>query len=83
MRSVSRVRWRTPRISRPAGLAAWEARERPLTEHTQLWTRIYGNTLFLPGPLKRTAIRAEQRIPWLAAQYARAANHIPTGTTPV
>ncbi len=64
-----------------SGLKAWEARERPLTEHTQRWTRIYGNTLFLPGPLKKLAIRAEQRIPWLSAQYARAANHAPTGTT--
>ena len=60
-------------------LADWERRERPLTDHTQRWTRIYGNTLFLPDPLKKLAIRAEQRIPWLAAQYARAANHLPTG----
>lgn len=60
-------------------LADWERRERPLTEHTQRWTRIYGNTLFLPGPLKQLAIRAEQHVPWLAAQYARAANHVPTG----
>ncbi len=61
------------------GLDVWEARERPLTEHTQRWTRIYGNTLFLPSPLKQIAIKAEQRIPWLSAQYARAANHLPTG----
>lgn len=60
-------------------LADWERRERPLTEHTQRWTRIYGNTLFLPGPLKQLAIRAEQHVPWLAAQYVRAANHVPTG----
>ena len=60
-------------------LADWERRERPLTEHTQRWTRIYGNTLFLPGPLKQLAIKAEQHVPWLAAQYARAANHVPTG----
>lgn len=60
-------------------LDAWERRERPLTEHTQRWTRIYGNTLFLPGPLKQAAIRAEQHIPWLSAQYARTANHLPTG----
>lgn len=64
----------------PSGLAAWETRERPLTEHTQRWTRIYGNTLFLPRPLKKMAIKAEQSIPWLSAQYARAANHVPTGT---
>lgn len=62
-----------------SGLSAWEMRERPLTDHTQRWTRIYGNTLFLPGPLKQVAIRAEQHVPWLSAQYARAANHVPTG----
>ena len=63
-----------------AALDAWERRERPLTEHTQRWTRIYGNTLFLPAPLKRLAIRAE-RLKWVAAQYAKAADHVPTGCT--
>ena len=62
-----------------SGLARWEQRERPLTDHTQRWTRLYGNTLFLPDPLKKLAIQAEQHIPWLARQYARAANHLPTG----
>jgi 2-polyprenyl-6-methoxyphenol hydroxylase-like FAD-dependent oxidoreductase len=70
---------KAPDIS--SGLEAWERRERPLTDHTQRWTRIYGNTLFLPGPLKQLAIRAEQHVPWLAKQYARAANHMPTGCT--
>jgi 2-polyprenyl-6-methoxyphenol hydroxylase-like FAD-dependent oxidoreductase len=61
-----------------AALAAWERRERPLTEHTQLWTRIYGATMFLPAPLKKISILVEQ-LPWVAAQYVRAANHVPTG----
>lgn len=60
-------------------LERWERRERPLTEHTQRWTRIYGATMFLPKPLKRAAIMVE-RIPWVAAQYVRVANHIPTGS---
>lgn len=60
-------------------LLLWERRERPLTEHTQRWTRIYGATIFLPDRLKSLAINAERRIPWLAAQYSRAANHLPTG----
>ena len=59
-------------------LTSWERRERPLTEHTQLWTRIYGATMFLPAPLKTTSILVE-KLPWVAAQYARAANHVPTG----
>jgi 2-polyprenyl-6-methoxyphenol hydroxylase-like FAD-dependent oxidoreductase len=62
-----------------AGLREWERRERPLTEHTQLWTRIYGATMFLPKPLKKISILVE-KIPWVAAQYLRAANHVPTGT---
>jgi 2-polyprenyl-6-methoxyphenol hydroxylase-like FAD-dependent oxidoreductase len=61
-----------------AALTQWERRERPLTEHTQLWTRIYGATMFLPAPLKTISILVE-KLPWVAAQYARAANHIPTG----
>jgi 2-polyprenyl-6-methoxyphenol hydroxylase-like FAD-dependent oxidoreductase len=61
-----------------SALAEWERRERPLTEHTQLWTRIYGATMFLPKPLKRISILVE-KIPWVVAQYVRAANHVPTG----
>ncbi len=61
-----------------AALASWERRERPLTEHTQLWTRIYGATMFLPKPMKTISILIE-KLPWIAAQYVRAANHLPTG----
>jgi 2-polyprenyl-6-methoxyphenol hydroxylase-like FAD-dependent oxidoreductase len=64
-----------------SGLDQWERRERPLTEHTQRWTRIYGATMFLPKALKRISIRVEQEIPWVAAQYVRTANHLPTGCT--
>jgi len=63
------------------GLAQWERRERPLTEHTQRWTRIYGTTMFLPAPLKAISILVE-KLPWVAAQYVRAANHVPTGCDP-
>jgi len=59
-------------------LVQWERRERPLTEHTQRWTRIYGATMFLPAPLKTISILVE-KLPWVAAQYVRAANHVPTG----
>jgi len=60
-------------------LGQWERRERPLTEHTQRWTRIYGTTMFLPEVLKKVSIRLEKQIPWVAAQYVRTANHVPTG----
>jgi 2-polyprenyl-6-methoxyphenol hydroxylase-like FAD-dependent oxidoreductase len=65
-----------------SALALWERRERPLTEHTQRWTRIYGTTIFLPKPLKQTWIMVERNIPWIGAQYLRAANHHPTGCQP-
>jgi hypothetical protein len=62
-----------------SALDRWERRERPLTEHTQRWTRIYGTTMFLPEALKKASIRVEKQIPWIAAQYVRTANHVPTG----
>jgi 2-polyprenyl-6-methoxyphenol hydroxylase-like FAD-dependent oxidoreductase len=62
-----------------SALNIWENRERPLTEHTQRWTRLYGTTIYLPKWLKPLAINAERNIPWLASQYSRAARHIPTG----
>ena len=64
-----------------AALEQWEERERPLTEHTQRWTRIYGATMFLPKPMKRVSILVE-KLPWVAAQYVRVANHVPTGVGP-
>lgn len=63
----------------PSAFRAWERRERPVTEHTQRWTRIYGNTIFLPRPLKRVSIAAERRIPWIGRQYLHAAHVVPTG----
>src|SRR5436190_14134818 len=62
-----------------SALKQWERRERPLTEHTQRWTRIYGTTMFLPRPLKKAWILIEKHIPWVRAQYVRAANQVPTG----
>ena len=69
----------TPSIE--AALERWERRERPLTEHTQRWTRIYRATMFLPKPMKRVSILVE-KLPWVAAQYVRVANHVPTGVGP-
>jgi 2-polyprenyl-6-methoxyphenol hydroxylase-like FAD-dependent oxidoreductase len=61
-------------------LMQWERHERPLTEHGQRWSRLYGTTMFLPKPLKKIWIGIE-RLPWVAAQYLRVANHVPTGST--
>ena len=64
------------------GLATWERRERPMTEHTQRWARIYGLTLSLPKALKPISIGLENHLPWVATQYLRAASHVPTGCLP-
>lgn len=60
-------------------LNAWEAKERPLTEHTQRWAAIYGAAANLPGPLRTLAFGAMGRVKWLHNQYQRTARHIPTG----
>ena len=62
-----------------SAFALWERRERPLTEHTQRWTRIYGTTIFLPKALKKFWILVERYVPWIGTQYLKAANHRPTG----
>jgi len=65
-----------------SAFAQWERRERPLTEHTQRWTRRYGTTIFLPNMLKQSWILVERTIPWIGAQYLKAADHQPTGCEP-
>jgi 2-polyprenyl-6-methoxyphenol hydroxylase-like FAD-dependent oxidoreductase len=61
------------------GLAAWEARERPLTEHTQRWSRLYSSLATWPRLLRQGAFWMLSRKP-LQARYRRTANHVPTGT---
>ena len=60
-------------------LEAWEARERPLTEHTQTWSRMYSATTRWPQWLRSAAFNATGQIGWLRNQYQKTANHIPTG----
>ena len=63
----------------PDALEAWEARERPLTEHTQTWSRMYSATTRWPQWLRSAAFNATGQIGWLRNQYQKTANHIPTG----
>ena len=37
--------------------------------------------MLLPKPLKKIWILLEKHIPWIGAQYLRAAHHVPTGCT--
>ena len=62
-----------------AALQEWERRERPLTEHTQRWSRMYSATTLWPQWLRSTAFYATSRVGWLRTQYQRTANHTPMG----
>lgn len=67
----------------PAGLARWERRERPLTDHIQRWTDLYGRVA--SAWPDRFAHRRSQvletvtRIPWVDRQMNKAARHRPVG----
>ncbi len=65
-----------------AALEHWEREERPLTEHTQRWSAIYGHLTLWPQALRSLAFRAMGDIKWLRDRYQRTARHIPTGITP-
>ena len=61
-------------------LAAWEQAERPLTDHSQRISRLYGMPTFWPAPLRRAFYTLAARSRWLTEQRTRTARHIPTGT---
>jgi len=63
-------------------LATWEARERPLTEHTQKWSRMYSATTQWPQWLRSAAFYATGHVGWLRTQYQKTANHVPMGVQP-
>jgi len=66
-----------------AALSAWEERERPLTEHTQRWSEIYGRLTTWPEQMRSLAFTALGRVKWLRSRYQRTANHVPTGYRPM
>jgi 2-polyprenyl-6-methoxyphenol hydroxylase-like FAD-dependent oxidoreductase len=63
----------------PVCLKNWETAERPLTEHTQRWSDLYGRVTTWPSVLRSTAFNALGKVGWLRRRYQRTANHIPTG----
>jgi 2-polyprenyl-6-methoxyphenol hydroxylase-like FAD-dependent oxidoreductase len=63
-----------------AALAAWERRERPIIEHTQRVSLIYGALTGWPPFLRTKALDMLHCWPWLTRQRLKTANHIPTGT---
>lgn len=63
-----------------SGLAAWEANERPLTEHTQRISYFLGLPTTWPPALRAAALAIAGRSKWLVRQRTRTALHRPTGT---
>lgn len=61
-------------------LAAWERKERPMTDHTQRASVLFGLPTTWPAPLRRSFFHLAGRSKWLMAQRTRTAQHIPTGT---
>lgn len=67
----------------PAALQAWEAAERPLVEHCQRWSILYGEVTYLPDEVRSRVIRSAMSDAWVAGQVFKAANSSPTGTAAV
>ena len=67
----------------PAALQRWERQERPLTNHVQRWTDLYGRAA--SAWPDRLASRRSQvlglatRLPWIDRQLNKAARHVPLG----
>ncbi len=66
-----------------SALEEWERRERPLTEHTQRWSRIYSWTTAWPDWLRSFAFGVTFKSSWLRARIQRTATHVPTGCRPI
>ncbi len=64
----------------PAALAAWETRERPITEHTQRVSVWLGVPTTWPPGLRNLTFRVIGKSKWLVRQRIKTALHRPTGT---
>jgi 2-polyprenyl-6-methoxyphenol hydroxylase-like FAD-dependent oxidoreductase len=66
-----------------AALTRWERKERPLTDHIQRWTDLYGRAASAwPDRFahrRSQVLEAVTRIPWVDRQLNRAARHRPVG----
>ena len=60
-------------------LRAWEGAERGLTDHTQRLSTFYSELTFWPDAFRSAVFWLVARVPPLRRQYARCANHVPTG----
>jgi 2-polyprenyl-6-methoxyphenol hydroxylase-like FAD-dependent oxidoreductase len=63
-----------------SALAAWERTERPLTEHAQRISWLFGLPTTWPPYIRAKTLALAGRSKWLVAQRTRTALHRPTGT---
>ena len=61
-------------------LERWELLERPLTNHTQRVSALYGQVTRMPAVLRGAVLGWAGRSRWAMAQRMRTAHHEPTGT---
>ena len=62
-----------------AGLAEWERRERPLTDHTQRISTVYGWPGSWPPRLRARFYDFAHKNRWIERQRLRTATHVPLG----
>jgi 2-polyprenyl-6-methoxyphenol hydroxylase-like FAD-dependent oxidoreductase len=75
-------------LDREAGIEAalrrWEQQERPLTDHVQRWTALYGRAASAwPDRFARQRsqfLERASRLPWVDRQLNKAARHVPVGS---
>jgi 2-polyprenyl-6-methoxyphenol hydroxylase-like FAD-dependent oxidoreductase len=60
-------------------LRRWEETERPLTEHTQRWSRFYGMVTLWPEQIRDRIFGFSAKSRWLRSQLDRTARYIPKG----
>jgi 2-polyprenyl-6-methoxyphenol hydroxylase-like FAD-dependent oxidoreductase len=70
----------TDRRDVPGRLKAWEQEVRPLTDHCQKWSTLYGEVAYLPDELRANVFLGASSDQWLAEQILLAANGMPLGT---
>src|SRR5262249_22827338 len=65
-------------------LHRWECQERPLTDHVQRWTALYGRAASAwPDRFARQRsqfLERASRFPWVDRQLNKAARHVPVGS---
>ncbi|MCA0274412.1 MAG: FAD-dependent monooxygenase [Proteobacteria bacterium] len=64
-------------------LAAWEERERPITEHTQDTAERLGDMNFWPDDLRSQVMKITGKSRELGAERMKTARYAPTGTEPL